>query len=422
VSDLSAWKIYTPEGVQDILEKECFVKRKIESSLRNLFGKWGYNEIETPALEFYDTFYADSELTPQENMFKLFDHKGRILVLRTENTIPVVRLAVTKYKDVLYPLRFSYIGNMFRFNEHGGGRQKEFTQAGVELLGSNTPEADAEVIVLAINTLKKAGLENFQVDIGQVGFFKGIMEEVGLSEEDTERMKKLMEKKDYIGMEELANGHGLSSDMKKIVLGITNLFGTPDIIKKAEKLTSNNDARNALKYLREVMNIIDDYGLSRYISVDLGMVQNLDYYTGIIFRGFTYGVGFPVLSGGRYNSLAGKFGRDCPATGFSMGINMVMMAIDRQKIKTEWPLIDTLILYDTQGRKTAFKISEILRKQGLKVEMDTTCNDIEYLKKYAKNKGIGGLLNIVDEQKIEVHDLESGNIENTDMDTLLNSQ
>ena len=136
---LSKRNIYTPEGVQDILVEECYTKRGIEDSIRKVFRGFGYFEIETPSLEFYDTFSADGDLIPQEAMFKFFDQQGRILVLRPDITIPVARIVATKYKNTDYHLKFSYIGNTFRYNELGGGKQKEFTQAGLELIGVYSP-------------------------------------------------------------------------------------------------------------------------------------------------------------------------------------------------------------------------------------------------------------------------------------------
>jgi len=417
------WKIYTPEGVQDILFDQCFLKKNLELKIRNLFRSYGYYEIETPTFEFYDTFSAEKDLTPQETMFKFFDQQGRILVLRPDTTIPVARVVGTKYKDVQYPLRFSYIGNTFRYNELGGGRQKEFTQAGVEILGVSTPEADAEVIATAINSVKALGIENFQIDIGQVEFFKGIMEETGLSEEDMEQIRILIESKDFIGIEEIVEEHDISKDLKNLILGIPRLFGSIDsIISEVEKVNVNKRSLDALVYLREVIEILGEYGLGKYVSVDLGMVQSLNYYTGVIFRGFTYGVGFPILSGGRYDNLVEKFGKKCPATGFSLGINMIMMALERQKINVEKQGIDTLICYEKEGRKTAFKVCDELRRQGLKVEMSLIGSGLGDSRDYAAGKGIGGILFIKAENIIEVHNLETGEVTVTDIEQLIGGE
>ncbi|OPZ94805.1 MAG: ATP phosphoribosyltransferase regulatory subunit [Firmicutes bacterium ADurb.Bin419] len=416
---MTKWKIYTPEGVQDVLVNECFVKRNIEEKVRNVFRSSGFYEVETPIVEFYDAFLAEDGITAQETMFKFFDQQGRILVLRPEITIPIARLAATKYKDYDHPLRFCYIGNTFNYKELGGGKQKEFTQSGVELLGINSPEADAEVIATAINAVRAAGLENFQIDIGQVDFFKGLMEETGLTAEETEQMRILIDRKDYLAVEELVKTHNIREDLKELVLSLPRLFGSLDVIETVEKYSLNEKSINALENLRRVLKILEDYELSKYVSIDLGMVQSLNYYTGIIFRGFTYGAGFPILSGGRYDKLVEKFGKVSPATGFSLGINMVMMALERQKVEAERPAIDSLICYKEEGRKTAFKVCQALRDQGLVVEIDVTGKEPEDVKEYARIKGIGGIIRILDDRRIEVVNIEKDETSTVTIDELL---
>lgn len=416
---MSKWKIYTPEGVQDILIEECYTKKNIEMNLRNMFRQWGYDEIETPTIEFYDVFSADSDITPQETMFKFFDQQGRILVLRPEMTIPVARIAATKYKDARHPQRFSYIGNSFRYNELGGGKQKEFTQAGAEIIGTSGPEADAEVIATAIQCVLATGIENFQIDIGQVEFFKGLMEEAGLSDEEIEQARVLIDKKDFLGIEELVEEQGIEGGLKELVLGLPKLFGSVDVIERVKNLTVNKRALKALENLRRVLEIISDYGFEKYVSVDLGMVQSLNYYSGIIFRGFTHGIGFPMISGGRYDGLVGKFGKDCPATGFSIGINLIMMAIDRQKLAIGKSQIEALIGYSTESRKSAVELCMEFRKQGMKIELDVMNRSFEELKQYAGDKGIGGVIYAADGGNIEMHDLLTSETTRTTYEELL---
>lgn len=416
---MAKWRIYTPEGVQDILASECYDKKNLEDKIRKIFRSYGYYEIETPVVEFYDVFSSEDEITSQETMFKFFDKEGRILVLRPDITIPIARVAATKFKDANYPLKFSYIGDTFKYNESGGGKQKEFTQAGMEIIGVNSPEADAEIIAAAINSVKALGLENFQIDIGQVEFFKGLMDEADLSDEEIEQMRVLIDRKDFLAIEELVKKHNMKEYLKELIFSLPKLFGSIDIIEEVEKYSINQRCINALENLRKTIEIIEDYGLSKYVSIDLGMVQSLNYYTGIIFRGFTYGVGFPILSGGRYDGLVEKFGKKAPATGFSLGVNMIMMALDRQKIKREEFKIDSLICYQPKGRKNAFNICDALRGQGLDVEMDITGRELEDIKKYATGKGIGGILNVLDEENIQVHNLEKNEIRQVTVKELL---
>lgn len=416
---MSKWKIYTPDGFQDILFDECFLKRNLEAKMRELFRNCGYYEVEAPTIEFFDVFSSDTALIPQETMFKFFDQQGRILVLRPDITIPVARITATKYRETSSLLRFSYIGNVFRYNDYGGGKQNEFTQAGVEVLGVNTPESDAEVIATAINALIATGLENFQVDIGQVEFFKGIMEETGLSDEDIEQMRLLIDRKDFVGVGELLGRCDIREDLKKLIFDLPGLFGSTDVIDRVKTLTRNKRSLDALDNIRQVLEILDDYGLSRYVSVDLGMLRELNYDTGIIFRGFTYGVGFPILTGGRYDRLVEEFGRECPATGFSLGVNMIMMALQRQKIAVDKPVTDSIVRYDGTGRKTAFKLCGELRRQGLVIEIDVSGNDISAVKKYAESRNIGGVINVLDEDAVEVHYIRTGEVNNVKISELI---
>lgn len=416
---MGKWKIYTPEGFQDILFEECYNKKNIESKLRNYFRKTGYFELETPTVEFYDVFSSKIDGLDQESVFKFFDQQGRILVLRPDVTVPVARVFATKQRNVTYPVKCFYISNTFKYNELGGGKQKEYTQAGVEVLGVNSPEADAEVIVSAINSIKECGLENFQVDIGQVDFFKGLMEEVGLEDEDTEQMRMLIDSKDYLGLEELVENYQIDGEVKEIIFSLPKLFGSIDVIEKIERITKNERSIRALENLKQTLSILEDYGVSKYVSVDLGMLPSLGYYTGIIFKGFTYGAGFPILSGGRYDKLVENFGDKTPATGFSVGINMIMMALDRQKIEAEKPNIDTLVYYDKNSRKTAFKIVNELRQQGVNVEVDiSNLTDSEVLE-YAEKKEIGGVIKILDDEKIEVIEVLTKNKKITSITELL---
>lgn len=405
---MSKWKIYTPDGVQDIMYEECFAKRSLEQKLRTLFRNCGYNEIETPVIEFYDVFASDEAAIPQENMFKFFDQQGRILVLRPDITIPVARITATKCREEAYPLRFSYIGDVFRYNDYGGGKQNEFTQAGVELLGVNTQESDAEVISIAINSLKAAGLKNFQVDIGQAEFFNGLMEETGLPEDDTAKVRMLIARKDYVGLEDFLNSHEIREDLKKLIFDLPGLFGSVDVIDKVKALTLNDRSKEALENIRQVLEILEDYGLGEYVSVDLGMLRGLSYDTGIIFRGFTYGVGFPILTGGRYDKLVGEFGKSCPATGFSLGINLIMMALQRQGVVLEKPCADSFVRYGRGKRQTALKLCEEFRKQGIAVELDVANSTRDEAKKYAAAKNIGKVISILDEDTVEIDHIISG--------------
>lgn len=417
------WKLHTPEGVQDILPEECIVKREVENKIMSIFQSYGYYEIQSPTFEFYDVFAGKSGLIEQETMFKFFDHQGRILVLRPDITTPIARITATELNTSTLPLRLCYTGNAFRYAEpYQGGKLREFTQSGVELIGINTPEADAEVIVLTIHALLAAGLKDFQIDIGQVEFFKGLMEQIALEDEKIEKLRMAIDRKDTPAIEELLKETDIDPQLKEVIISLPSLFGDIKVIENVEKVSINKRTAEALKNLREIYNILLDYGVEKYIAIDLGMVQSINYYTGLIFKGFTQGLGFPICSGGRYDSLIAEFGKNLPAIGVAIGINRVISALDKKNVEFKTWNVDTLISYDSSGRKQAFQIADALRCQGLIVEMNVKGNDTDELIDYAKAKNIGGIINILDEENIQLHNLETDEKVNTTISKLLNSE
>ncbi|NLM75102.1 MAG: ATP phosphoribosyltransferase regulatory subunit [Clostridiaceae bacterium] len=389
---MKKWNLYTPEGVQDILFTPCAFKRELESKIRNAFRLNGYMELETPTIEFYDVFAGDSGLMRQESMYKFCDSKGRLLVLRPDITVPVARIAATKLKDKDFPVKCFYIGNTFSFDELGGGKQNEFTQAGCEILGANSPEADAEVVAMAINTIKATGIEEFQIDIGQVDFFKGLMEESGLKKDEIEEVRELIDLKDFVGVEQVMDRHNVKTELKTLILDLPKLFGSKDILETINYNHIGKRAANALDNIKTILDILADRNLDKYVSIDLGMVQSMNYYTGIVFRGYTYGVGFPILSGGRYDTLVSKFGRNLGATGFSMGINMVMMALERQKKLSNPVKEGCFISYEEGARKKALEYCQKLIDKGIPAQIDFMLKGVDEGIEYAQRKGLNSFV------------------------------
>ena len=402
---MSKYKVYTPDGVQDILFDECLAKREIETKARNLFKGRGYREIETPTIEFYDIYSVRQKALSQETMFKFCDKEGKILVLRPDLTVPAVRVATSKLKDLPRPLPLCYIGNSFRFNGEGGGRQKEYTQAGIEIIGAEGPKADAEIIATAIELVLEAGLTSFQIDIGQVEFFKGLMAQAGFSKEETEEIRILIDNKDYAGMERIMADRNIQEGLKETILNVPKMFGSKEIIEELYTLNLNDTSKEALDNLTEILNILDDYGYSEYVSIDLGMLPGLDYYTGIIFRGFTYGIGFPILSGGRYDKLAETFGKKEAATGFSLGINLLITAMRRQNIVKECQGFDFFIAFDDSERKAALEKAAELRKSGNIVLTDVAGLTVDEAMEYAVKNNYSNLIYISEGQKVNSFDL-----------------
>ncbi len=323
-------KVYTPTGVQDILFEQCEQKRGIEHKIREHLKSNGYREIETPSIEYFDTFSTGVGRIAQENMYTFSGSDGKLLVLRPDLTIPAVRTYATKLRNGEETVKLFYIGNAFSPCDSGGGRLKEYTQAGAEIIGGQGVYVDAEIITRAVMLARGMGLKGFLVDICQVEFFKGLMEEAGFSEREAEEIRKMVDGKQMGSLEKLLSQKDIPVRLKELLVNLPNLFGGTEILNAAAKCTENPRSVAAISYLRNVMKLIEESGLGKYVSIDLGMVSSLNYYTGIIFKGFTNGVGFPFISGGRYDTLAENYGVCTPATGFSMGINLLMQALTKQ--------------------------------------------------------------------------------------------
>jgi len=387
------YRFHTPDGVSDMLPEDCRIKRGLEQKLRTLFEVSGYSEIETPGIEFYDVF-ASGDFVSQENLYKLSDHQGRILSLRYDGTVPAARLAATLFRDTPPPLRFSYIENMYRFSESGGGRQREFTQGGVELLGISSPQADAEVIALAIASALEIGISDLQISIGQADFFRGLMEQWEIPQEDAEEISRHIDQKDTVALEKAADRFGLTGSAKETLLLIPALFGTYDTLDDFEKRVESPRSKAALQNMRDILDILDDYGYMKYVSVDLGMLRSLDYYTGMIFKGFTYEIGFPIISGGRYDNVVSVFGRDLAAVGFSLSLNLCMTALHRQNKEFVPSEVDTIIGYSCQPgmRRLALAMAKDLRSEGLIVLVDCEGMNEEDLSLFAEKRDIDQMI------------------------------
>ena len=378
-------RVLLPEGVQDILIDDCAYRRSLEDRLMDNFTKMGYMEVSSPTLEYYDMFSSDYLAASGDRMFKLIDTNGKLLVLRPDCTIPMARIVGTKMKDFIYPVKLSYVENVFRIDEEQAGKKREFRQAGVELFGISSYKGDVEVIVTAIESLIDLGLENFQIDIGQVKILREVFKSINIDEEEKEIIIQFIENKNFIELEEYVEGLGLEPNISIILAEIPRLFGTPkEVLESLEQLPLTEAMKEAVEELRLICQSIERLGLGKYISIDLGMVARLEYYTGIIFKGFTKSLGVVLLSGGRYNQLMEDFGIKCPATGFAFLVDQIIKALklqnklDNRKTK-HYLLIDS---GDIDGA-TLYKINEI-RAEGNIVEvclLDNTEDILEYSKR-----------------------------------------
>ncbi len=366
---MNNWGYYTPDGVSDYLPDLCASKRELEDRLRKLFLASGFRELETSGLEFYDAYTYRRNFAKQEELFKVTDERGRLLALRFDGTIPVARLAATVLKNEARPLRLSYIGRMYRFGEHGGGKMKEFTQAGVELLGSESIAADAEIISLAIESLKALGLEAIQISIGQIAFFRSLARNWNMDQSKLETLSKLLDERNEVAVWALLRDYELSDSDREIIRLLLTASGDWAKLKELRALCRNPDSLAVLDDLDRLADILAKWDLLEYCSLDLAELSGMNYYTGLIFRAYSYGIGFPLCGGGRYDDVVSSFGRATAATGFSLGIDLCLQALDRQGRLEKVDLPIKRILVPPALRGLALPLAGKMRKEGDLLEL-----------------------------------------------------
>ncbi|MDY3747376.1 MAG: ATP phosphoribosyltransferase regulatory subunit [Lachnospiraceae bacterium] len=404
--------LHTPDGVRDIYNVECAKKHTLEKRLRALLRLYGYEEIQTPSFEFFDIFNTERGTVSSREMFKFIDRDGNTLVLRPDITPSIARAVAKYYGDEQIPMRFAYTGNTFKNNTSYQGRMREITQLGAEFIGSADVWADAEMIALSIELLKEAGLKEFQVDMGHVSFFKALMEEACIDEETEEQIRILIENKNYFGIEDLLDKLNIEDELKEVIKRLPKWFGSVDIIREARAMTKNEKALCALDRLEMIYEILGSYGLQNYVTIDLGMLSEYNYYTGVIFRGYTYGTGDAVVKGGRYDSLLGQFGKKAASVGFAVVIDQLMLALSRQKIDIPLKAVTTMILYPETQIKTAILLSQKMHrnKQATALMCRDESQTITDYMTYSKKHQLLSIYHILDDQQLEQIDVRSGSM------------
>ncbi|HZK57450.1 MAG TPA: ATP phosphoribosyltransferase regulatory subunit [Clostridia bacterium] len=396
-------RVLLPEGVQDLLINDCIYRRQIEDKFMENFKQSGYMEVNSPALEYYDLFSRDYLANNGDNTFKLIDTNGKILVLRPDCTVPIVRMLSTKMKDFVFPLRLCYVQDVFRIDEEQAGKRREFRQAGVELFGIDSYKADVEIIIIAIESLKHLGLENFQIDIGQTKLLRGILKTTEIEEDEKQLIIQNMENKNLVALNELVEGLPIAQDIKSILKQLPKLFGEPEeVLNEINNLPLTPSMKEAVGELEKIYKRIDEYGLGRYIKLDLGMITTLKYYSGVIFKGFTKDLGKVLLSGGRYDGLLKDFDMDILATGFAFSVNKVTKALKIQRNLEMQGEKHILILEDENSKATA-DILNLLRKKDHIAEVNLLENRKD-LQEYIKRREIDEIVRVDKDGNINVVD------------------
>lgn len=358
---MAADLLHTPEGVRDIYDGECARKLAVQSRISGIFRLYGCRDIETPTFEYFDIFNEERGSVTSREMFKFFDRDNNMLVLRPDVTPAIARCVAKYYMDETMPLRFCYRERTFINGSNYQGRPKEITQTGAELIGDGSADADAEIVAMVIDSLKAAGLPEFQVELGQVEFFRGLAEEAGMDQETRENLRELIENKNHFGVEELVSGREMPDSLRELFLRLPELFGGFEMLSRVKSMVSNERSAGAIRRLEQVHAILEDYGLAEYVSYDLGMLSKYRYYTGIIFKAYTYGTGDYIVTGGRYDKLLEQFGKRSPAVGFAIVVDQLMLALDRQKAEVPLKQAGVLVLYHPNALREAVRLAGELR-------------------------------------------------------------
>lgn len=409
--------LHTPEGVRDIYNSECKKKTALERRLHQVQALYGYQDIETPAFEFFDIFNSDTGTVSSREMFKFFDRDNNTLVLRPDMTPSIARSVAKYYSDCTFPLRLSYVGNTFLNNRSYQGKLAEKTELGAEYINDDSPEADAEAIVMMIDCFLEAGLNDFRIDIGQSEFYRGIMEALDVSDEVKAQIHEYIENKNSLGMELLLADLPMKDCYRNILLEYNELYGDVSMLEQAKKLTVNPRCQAAIERLEQVYEVICHYGYEKYVSFDLGMVNHFDYYTGIIFRGYTYGTGDAIGKGGRYDNLLMQFGKNAPAIGFTILVDDMLSALDRQNIPVSIREFEySVLLYNRKDMSTAIGLAMEMRTGGDKLECICMKEDQQagdYIS-FAKAQGARAVF-VLDGDALIIHDFSAGRVAQTSL-------
>lgn len=361
--------LHTPEGVRDIYGSEFVRKFELQNTLFEVMNSYGYQGIETPTFEFFDVFSKEVGTVPSKELYKFFDKEGNTLVLRPDMT-PSIARAVSKYFHGEDPIRLCYMGNTFINYDKYQGRLKETTQLGAELMGDGSVKADVEMISMLVAALQKAGLKDFQISLGQVQFFKSLLLEADLDEKTEEALRLGISNKNIFAVEDILSEASMPQHLKNVFSALTSLAGSVKILEKAKKLTDNEKALQAIAVLEDIYEGLQGCGCEKYVSFDLGMLSKYNYYTGIIFRAYTFGSGEAIVKGGRYDKLLSHFGRKLPAVGFAIVVDQLLLALERKetsKVKAETSDQRYLTFALCKGR-LAKKTLEFFEQIGIHME------------------------------------------------------
>jgi len=386
-----------PFGVSDFLPEAAAKIDYIEGRIRRVFELWGFRRIITPKLEYEDVMALGLGDGLKDRTYRFDDRQtGRLLAFPPDITPQIARIVATRLAASPLPHRISYSGRVLRQTESQTGRSREIFQSGVELIGLDSPEADAEMVAMAVESLQGLGFSDFKIDLGQVEFCRGIMAASGLKGCPLTDLLHAVARKDASAVNRIIAENPLSDASRREIGSLPRLFGGREVLETATEVVCNERSRAALDNLRQVLEILDIHGVSDSLTIDLGEIRGLDYHTGITFEGFVPGLGVPVCSGGRYDTLAGRYGFDIPATGFTFDLLSLLQALERRPELEASTTRDVLLFNMSNDRRQALEAARLLRSRGYSTARDIIRRDAASSLAYARRMNIRCMLVIGD--------------------------
>lgn len=370
-----------PRGFRDLLPEEVKRRRRLEKKAVELFQSFGYEEVITPLLEFLEVVETGAGGKMREQLFLLMDREGGILSLRPEMTVSIARLAASHLQEASFPQRLFYKGNVFRHVQSQLAQYREFEQIGIEMLGASGPWADAEVIGIAVRLLSCLGLDDFKISLNHIGIFNSLIDHDSLQENDKDLIKEFIENKDLVELERLLDKLPIENELKDTIIKLPVLHGDLDILKKLPYLEKNLGASRAVNELIKVYEALQAHGVAEHIVIDMGVIRGLNYYTGIVFEGYSPRLGYGLLGGGRYDRLMEQFGLPRPATGFALGMDRLALILEEEEENYQRYLIAG------QDLPAMINKAEALRAEGKIVVLDLQARNYEEAIVQSKNTG-----------------------------------
>jgi ATP phosphoribosyltransferase regulatory subunit len=332
----------TPRGFRDVLSDEAAEREAIAQALSEVFSAWGYDLVQTPVVERLDALEAAAG--PLEGTaFRLLDLDGQMLALRPDMTVPIARVAASRLEGERGPHRFRYIADVFREHESLRGQARQFSQAGIELLGAGGPQADAEVVALMVAALRASGLPEFTVAVGTVEVFSAIVDSAAAGDEWGAEVLAAAHERNLVELARLADTPGIDARAARALREVPRIRGGVEAIEACRAATQGCGCSDALDALAETYALLSAYGADDCVAIDFSVMRSFDYYTGLVAEAYVPGLGVPVGGGGRYDGVLASFDAPQPAAGFALGLERLQIALVEQGAQPSVRGVDALV-------------------------------------------------------------------------------